>query len=52
VSVILTSALDSDTRDAVATEARGGGVRLLGTLDKPLTADKLDPLIALHRARP
>lgn len=52
VSVILSSALDADTRDAVAAEARGGGVRLLGTLDKPLTAEKLEPLIALHRARP
>lgn len=48
-SVILASALDPEAREVVAREAREGGVRLLGASDKPLTAAKLAPLIALHR---
>ena len=48
-SVILASALDPEAREVVAREARESGVRLLGASDKPLTAVKLAPLIALHR---
>jgi CheY-like chemotaxis protein len=48
-SVILASALDPEARELVAREAKEGGARLLGASDKPLTAAKLAPLIALHR---
>lgn len=46
---ILVSALDAREREGVAARAAHGGVRLLGSIDKPPTPAKLAPLLALYR---
>ena len=51
VSVILASAQDATALRAVLEQALASGVRVLGVVDKPLTPDKLAPLLAQHRLR-
>lgn len=50
VSLILTSALERSLLASVANMARAYEVNLLGVVGKPLSAVKLAPLIASHRA--
>lgn len=50
VSLILTSALERSLLASVANMARAYDVNLLGVVGKPLSAVKLTPLIAKHRA--
>ncbi len=52
VSVILASALEGSLLASVEAMARIYGVRILGTIEKPVTAAKLEPLIALHASEP
>jgi EAL domain-containing protein (putative c-di-GMP-specific phosphodiesterase class I) len=48
-SLVLASSLDRALVASVEAMARAYGVRLLGAIDKPVTARKLLPLIDLHR---
>lgn len=50
VSIILTSALEPKLLSSVGNMARAYKVQLLGAVGKPLTADKLAPLINRHRS--
>ena len=50
VSVILASALDGSLVASVETMSKAYGVRVLGVIEKPVTPEKLEALIALHRA--
>lgn len=52
VSVILASALEGSLLSSVETMTRAYGVRILGVIEKPITPDKLETLIALHLATP
>ena len=47
-SLVLASSLDRALVASVEAMARAYGVRLLGAIDKPVTARKLQPLIDLH----
>jgi CheY-like chemotaxis protein len=49
VSIILASAQDAAALREVLEQALASGVRVLGVIDKPLTPDKLQPLLAQHR---
>ncbi|MDB5798718.1 MAG: sensor hybrid histidine kinase [Paucimonas sp.] len=49
VSVILASALEPKLLASVATMTEEYSVNLLGVIEKPLTAEKLVPLIRLHQ---
>ncbi len=48
VSVILASALERNLIASVKTMTEAYGIKLLGVLEKPLTVEKLVPLIELH----
>jgi CheY-like chemotaxis protein len=48
VAVILASATEAVLLDSVETKARAYGVKILGVIQKPITAEKLDALIKLH----
>ncbi|MBK6321426.1 MAG: EAL domain-containing response regulator [Burkholderiales bacterium] len=48
VSIILASALDRNLLASIQTMAEAYGINLLGVLEKPLTPDKLLPIIARH----
>jgi EAL domain-containing protein (putative c-di-GMP-specific phosphodiesterase class I) len=48
VAIILASALESVLLDSVETMTRAYGVKILGVIQKPITAEKLDALIKLH----
>jgi EAL domain-containing protein (putative c-di-GMP-specific phosphodiesterase class I) len=50
VSVIVASALDQPLLASIATMARAYGVRLLGVVEKPITAQRLRQLLRLHGA--
>jgi len=49
VSIILVSALERKLLTSVATMSEAYGIKLLGILEKPLSIDRLEPLILLHR---
>lgn len=51
VSVILTSSHDRALLESVESMARAYGVNLLGAVEKPVTAIKLQAAIELHRER-
>jgi EAL domain-containing protein (putative c-di-GMP-specific phosphodiesterase class I)/CheY-like chemotaxis protein len=51
-SLILTSALDRTLIATVGTMARDYGIRLLGAIEKPVTPQKLQTLIARHLSIP
>jgi EAL domain-containing protein (putative c-di-GMP-specific phosphodiesterase class I)/AmiR/NasT family two-component response regulator len=51
VSVIVASSLDRRLLASIGSMSRAYGIQLLGVLEKPLTPDSLEPLIALHRSR-
>ena len=52
-SLIVTSSLDRSLLDTIETMSAAYGMRLLGTIEKPLTQENLADLIALHwRAKP
>jgi EAL domain-containing protein (putative c-di-GMP-specific phosphodiesterase class I) len=48
VAIILASALESVLLDSIETMTRAYGVKILGVIQKPITAEKLDALIKLH----
>ena len=48
VSIILASALDRNLLASIQTMAEAYGINLLGVLEKPLTPEKLFPIIARH----
>jgi EAL domain-containing protein (putative c-di-GMP-specific phosphodiesterase class I) len=50
-SLIVASGLDRSVISAAAAAAEAYGVRLLGSIAKPVTAKKLQPLLALHEPR-
>ncbi|MFA5915845.1 MAG: EAL domain-containing response regulator [Burkholderiales bacterium] len=50
VSVIIASALDGALLNSVDKMARAYGVRLLGVIEKPVTLEGLENLMALHQA--
>jgi EAL domain-containing protein (putative c-di-GMP-specific phosphodiesterase class I)/CheY-like chemotaxis protein len=52
VSIILASALDRNLLASIQTMAEAYGINLLGVLEKPLTPEKLFPVIARHCALP
>jgi EAL domain-containing protein (putative c-di-GMP-specific phosphodiesterase class I)/AmiR/NasT family two-component response regulator len=52
VSLIVASSMDRSLIASVETMARAYGVNLLGAIEKPATARKLESLISLHRASP
>lgn len=52
VSIILASALDRKLLASIQTMSEAYGINLLGVLEKPISAEKLLPLIARHRALP
>lgn len=49
ISIILASALERKLLGSVALMTEAYGIRLLGIIEKPLTPDKLMPLIVLHQ---
>jgi EAL domain-containing protein (putative c-di-GMP-specific phosphodiesterase class I)/FixJ family two-component response regulator len=49
-SVIVVSGLESNLLTSVETMARGYGIKMLGAIEKPVTAQKLANLLARHRA--
>lgn len=49
ISIILASALDRRLLGSIATMAEAYGIRLLGVVEKPLTPEKLKPLLRRHR---
>jgi EAL domain-containing protein (putative c-di-GMP-specific phosphodiesterase class I)/AmiR/NasT family two-component response regulator len=49
ISIILASALERKLLGSVALMTEAYGIRLLGVIEKPLTPDKLMPLIVLHQ---
>lgn len=51
VSVIIVSGLDTALINSVEKMTRAYGLRLLGAIEKPLSLDKLDTLLALHQQR-
>ena len=51
VSLIVSSGLDRPLVDSVETMASAYGLNLLGTLEKPVSANKLESLILRHRTR-
>lgn len=51
VSLIVSSGLDRPLVDSVETMASAYGLNLLGTIEKPVSANKLESLILRHRAR-
>src|SRR3954471_10757547 len=51
-SVILASALDPRLLGGIESMARGYNLRVLGVITKPVTAKKLQGLIALHHTNP
>src|SRR5438128_556682 len=51
-SIIIASALDPKLVASIATMAESYGIRVLGTIEKPLTPDKLSRLIQLHGTAP
>jgi EAL domain-containing protein (putative c-di-GMP-specific phosphodiesterase class I) len=51
-SIILASGLDRRLLDGVDSMARAYGLNVLGVLPKPITAKKLEALIATHGERP
>jgi EAL domain-containing protein (putative c-di-GMP-specific phosphodiesterase class I) len=52
VSIILASALDRNLLASIQTMAEAYGINLLGVLEKPLTPEKLLPMIARHQTLP
>ena len=52
VSIILASALDRNLLASIQTMAEAYGINLLGVLEKPLTPEKLLPVIARHQTIP
>jgi len=52
VSLIVASGLERSLIASVETMARAYGVNLLGAIEKPPSAKKLETLISLHRAAP
>jgi len=50
-SLIVASGLESSVVSAAAAMAEAYGVHLLGALEKPVTAKKLEPLLALYQPR-
>jgi EAL domain-containing protein (putative c-di-GMP-specific phosphodiesterase class I) len=52
VSLVVASSLDRSLISSVETMALAYGVNLLGAIEKPATARKLEALISLHRAAP
>lgn len=52
VSIILASAFDRKLLASIQTMSEAYGINLLGVLEKPISAEKLLPLIARHRALP
>jgi len=49
VSVILISALDRNLIDSIETMTKTYDIKLLGALEKPISPEKLAPLISLHK---
>jgi EAL domain-containing protein (putative c-di-GMP-specific phosphodiesterase class I) len=49
ISIILASALERKLLGSVALMTEAYGIRLLGVIEKPLTHEKLMPLIVLHQ---
>ena len=49
VSIILASSLERKLLSSVATMSEAYGISLLGTVEKPLTRAKLEPLIKLYK---
>jgi EAL domain-containing protein (putative c-di-GMP-specific phosphodiesterase class I)/CheY-like chemotaxis protein len=52
VSIILASALDRKLLASIQTMAEAYGINLLGVLEKPITPEKLLPIVARHRLLP
>lgn len=52
VSIILASALDRKLLASIQTMSEAYGINLLGVLQKPITPEKLIPLIARHQTLP
>ena len=52
VSIILASSLDRKLLASIQAMSEAYGINLLGVLEKPITPEKLFPLIALHQALP
>lgn len=52
VSIILASSLDRKLLASIQTMSEAYGINLLGVLEKPITPEKLLPLIALHETLP
>jgi EAL domain-containing protein (putative c-di-GMP-specific phosphodiesterase class I)/AmiR/NasT family two-component response regulator len=50
VSIIVSSSLESKLLASVATMTQAYGVTLLGVVEKPLTPEKLGPLLGLYRS--
>jgi len=50
VSIILASALERKLLASIATMSEAYGINLLGVVEKPITAGKLEVLIKLHRS--
>ncbi len=51
-SIIFASALEGSLLSSVETMTRAYGVKVLGVIEKPVTAAKLEALIKLHRSLP
>ncbi len=52
VSIILASALDRKLLASIQTMSEAYGINLLGMIEKPITPEKLLPMIALHQTLP
>jgi EAL domain-containing protein (putative c-di-GMP-specific phosphodiesterase class I)/CheY-like chemotaxis protein len=52
VSIILASALDRKLLASIQTMSEAYGINLLGVIEKPITPEKLLPLIARHQVLP
>ena len=52
VSIIIASSLDRNLLASIQTMAEAYGINLLGVLEKPLTPEKLFPIIARHSSPP
>jgi EAL domain-containing protein (putative c-di-GMP-specific phosphodiesterase class I)/DNA-binding NarL/FixJ family response regulator len=49
ISIILASALERKLIASIATMTEAYGIKLLGVVEKPLSPEKLEPLIKLHK---
>ena len=49
ISIIIASALERKLIASIATMTEAYGIKLLGVVEKPLTPEKLEPLIKLHK---